>query len=158
MTIRQATPDDLEALAPLFDSYRQFYGQPADLSIASSFLRERLVRSQSVIFLALDDALGVVGFTQLFPSFSSLSAAPIYILSDLFVAPQARRSGCGAALLRAAAQFGRATNAVYLELTTAITNKPAQALYEAEGWKRDEIFLTYTLNLASTEKSGRGRA
>lgn len=97
--------------------------------------------------MAIDADGTAVGFTQLYPSFSSASAAPILILNDLFVSPDARRGGTGARLLRAAADYGREVGAVRLTLTTEVTNTTAQALYEAEGWKLDSDFLTYNLPL-----------
>src|SRR6266702_6632429 len=90
--------DDLEALVPLFDGYRRFYGQPADLVAARAFLSERIKRNESVIFLAIREG-SVAGFTQLYPSFSSVAAERLWILNDLFVAPDARRTGAGRALL-----------------------------------------------------------
>lgn len=139
---------DLELIAPLFDAYRQFYQQTPDLALAREFLRERLEHDQSVIFLALRPDGTAAGFTQLFPSFSSASAQRIFILNDLFVDPAARRSGVGQLLLRAAAEFGRSTGAVRLTLSTAHTNTPAQSLYEAQGWRRDEVFRSYHLPLS----------
>ena len=144
---RQATIDDLDQIAPLFDAYRQFYGQPADLALARSFLTERLRHQQSVIFLALDAAGAAVGFTQLYPSFSSVNAGRIYVLNDLFVAPSARRRGIAAGLLCHAADFGRAIGAVRLSLSTALDNAAAQKLYETMGWQRDEKFCHYDLPL-----------
>ena len=35
------------------------------------------------------------------------------------------------------------------KLSTAITNAPAQRLYEATGWKRDEDFYEYALSLCA---------
>ena len=149
MNIRQATLDDLDTVAPLFDGYRQFYGRSADLPLARSFLFERLVHRQSVIFLAFATQQRAVGFTQLFPSFSSVSAARVFILNDLFVCQDARRCGVASALLRAAADFGRAAGAVRLQLSTATTNESAQALYESEGWQRDQAFYVFSLPLQS---------
>jgi len=145
--VRRASLADLDSIAPLFDAYRQFYGQAHDLALARKFLRERLEQDQSVIFLALGPDLSPVGFTQLYPSFSSASAQRIFILNDLFVDPGARRSGAGRALLEAAADFGRSAGAVRLTLSTAHTNTPAQSLYEATGWLRDEVFRSYHLAL-----------
>ena len=88
-----------------------------------------------------------VGFTQLFPSFSSVSAARIFILNDLFVSPEARRRSVGSLLLDAAARFGREVGAVRLTLSTEVTNDKAQALYEREGWKRQTEFYSYDLVL-----------
>ena len=145
--VRRASVADLDLVVPLFDAYRQFYGQTADLDLAREFLRERLERDQSVILLALRPNGSAIGFTQLYPSFSSASARRIFILNDLFVDPAARRSGAGRALLQAAVDFGRAAGAVRLSLSTALTNTTAQSLYEAAGWRRDEVFCNYNLTL-----------
>lgn len=145
--IRQATIDDLEQVAPLFDAYRQFYGQPADIALARGFLAERFQHQQSIIFVAVDEAGAAAGFTQLYPSFSSVSAQRVYVLNDLFVVPGARRKGVAACLLRQAAQFGRANGAVRLSLSTALDNAAAQKLYESMGWQRDGKFCHYDLPL-----------
>jgi ribosomal protein S18 acetylase RimI-like enzyme len=146
--IRQASVDDLELIAPLFDAYRQFYKQPPDLELARAFLLERLRNNESVIFLALDSGGSAVGFTQLYPSFSSGMARRIFVLNDLFVLPVARRTGVGASLLRAAAEFGQQAGAARLTLSTALDNVSAQALYESAGWRRDTVFCTYNLPLS----------
>lgn len=146
-TIRQATIDDLEQLVPLFDAYRQFYGKPSDIELARNFLAERFRHHESVIFIALDSQKIGIGFTQLYPSFSSVRAARIYILNDLFVAPSSRRCGVAAKLLSAAATYAKAVGAARLGLSTAVDNKPAQQLYEAHGWKRDNNFCEYSLTL-----------
>ena len=147
MTVREATILDLDLLAPLFDAYRQFYRKPADLELARRFLRDRLKNGESVVFLALMPDGGAAGFTQLYPSFSSASAARVFILNDLFVEPRYRRMGVGAALLATAGAFGEAAGAVRLTLSTEVTNESAQALYEACGWTRQTDFYVYNLSL-----------
>lgn len=146
IAIRQATLADLELIAPLFDAYRVFYRRPADPEGAARFLRLRLEQGQSAIFLAFHGG-NAVGFTQLYPSFSSVSMARTFILNDLFVTPEARRQGVAGALLRSAADYGRACGAVRLSLSTEHSNSAAQALYEREGWNPDTVFRTYTLTL-----------
>ncbi len=146
--IRRASQADLPTLAELFDGYRQFYGQPTDFLLAEAFLRDRLAKDDSVIFLASDPASGTgLGFVQLYPSFSSVAARRIWILNDLFVTASARRTGVGRALLDAARDFGKSTGAKRLVLSTANTNRDARALYESNGYKQDEIFLVYNLEL-----------
>ena len=145
--VRRASLADVDLVAPLFDAYRQFYEQTPDLALARTFLRERLEQDQSVIFLALRSDGSAVGFTQLYPSFSSARAQRIFILNDLFVDPGVRRRGVGQRLLDAAADFGRSAGAIRLTLSTAHANTAAQALYEAHGWRRDEIFRSYHLAL-----------
>jgi len=147
ITISQATIRDLVDLVPLFDAYRQFYRQRSDPQLARTFLQQRIERHESVIFIAFDPNRRALGFTQLYPSFSSGKAAPLYILNDLFVAPDARRKGIGRLLLVRAAEFGRTAGAVRLRLSTEISNAPAQALYESLGWKRETAFCDYNLDL-----------
>jgi ribosomal protein S18 acetylase RimI-like enzyme len=145
--VRRATAGDLEMLVPLFDAYRQFYRMPGDIDLARRFLRERLEQDESVIFVALLADGSAAGFTQLYPSFSSVSAARILILNDLYVRPEARRKKIGSLLLGAAAEYGREVGAVRLTLSTEVTNTDAQALYEREGWVRQEEFYNYNLAL-----------
>ena len=147
ITVRQGTIFDVDLIAPLFDAYRQFYRKPGDLGLARRFLLERFQHNQSIVFLAVRQDGSAVGFTQLFPSFSSASAARILILNDLFVLPEARRKKVGSLLLAAAASFGRAVGVVRLTLSTEVTNEAAQALYEAEGWVRHTDFYVYNLAL-----------
>lgn len=148
--IRSATLDDLHLVAPLFDAYRQFYEQAPDLSAATSFIQSRMVSNESVILLAqdgIDAGAQTVGFCQLYPSFCSVEAAPIYVLYDLFVSPLARQNGVGRALLRTAAALAHERGMARMDLTTARTNLKAQALYESEGWTQDRVFLAYNLRL-----------
>jgi ribosomal protein S18 acetylase RimI-like enzyme len=145
--IRQATIHDLDALVPLFDGYRQFYGQPSDPGKARAFLAERFGHHESLILLARDEAGGGAGFTQLYPLFSSVRAVRTYLLNDLFVAPAARRHGVAKALVEAAAAHAKALGAASLSLSTALDNAPAQALYESLGWRRDRRFCEYGLAL-----------
>jgi GNAT superfamily N-acetyltransferase len=147
VTVRQATIFDLELIVPLLDAYRQFYRRPGDPDLARRFLLERFQHGESIIFVAVKEDGSAIGFTQLFPSFSVLAAARIFILNDLFVRPEARRKRVGSLLLDAAALYGREVGAVRLTLSTEVTNHTAQALYEREGWKRQTEFYSYDLAL-----------
>jgi ribosomal protein S18 acetylase RimI-like enzyme len=142
--------DDLQVAAVLFDAYRQFYGQPSDLVAASNFLRQRGELGQSVLLLARDTAGRAVGFCQNYPSFSSVSMSPIWVLNDLFVSEAARRCGAARALLTAAAKAARRAGAIRLTLCTQQENHRAQALYESLGWLRDREFFTYHLRWPSS--------
>lgn len=146
ITIRQAVLSDIDAVSILFDAYRQFYGQTSDEAAAKTFLRARFEHGQSVVLLAKSQGQAV-GFTQLYPSFSSVSMARVFVLNDLFVAPTARRLGVGEALLAAAAAHARQLGAVRLSLNTDVQNLPAQALYASLGWERDQKFYAYHLAL-----------
>ncbi len=137
---------DPDVLVPLFEAYRQFYRQPSEPEGARRFLLERFEHNESVIFLCFEDA-APIGFAQLYPSFSSGARARIFILNDLFVAPEARRRGAGSALLRAAAEYGRQVGALRLVISTEVSNTTAQSVYKKFGWKQDALFCAYQLAL-----------
>lgn len=145
LRIIRATPQDVDRLVPLFGDYREFYRRPADPEGSRRFLADRLSRGESVVYIA-EERGTVLGFTQLYPTFASLSMKPWWVLYDLYVVPTARRRGVASLLLDRAKQLARETGADGLSLETARDN-PAQKLYEAHGWKRDEAFLHYELYL-----------
>lgn len=101
-------------------------------------------RRESVVFVAERQGHGIVGFSQIYPSFCSVAAARIGVLYDLFVEPGSRKLGVGRALMRAAESHAAGSGLARLELSTARTNLPAQSLYESLGWVRDEAFHVYS--------------
>ena len=143
LLVRQASAADAVLAAPLFALYRQFYGQPYDESIAADFLRARLEHGQSVVLLAEVPGSPPVGFTQLYPGFSSVAAAPAWVLGDLFVQEWARGGGAAAALMEHAERLARQAGAVHLTLETARDNLGAQRLYERQGYGVVDRFLMY---------------
>lgn len=106
-----------------------------------------------MIFLALA-AREIVGFVQLYPSFDSVEARPVWILHDLFVSPHARGAGAGRALMEAAAGLARETGACGLSLATAVDNTVAQGLYETLGYVQDRRFFHYFLPLEPQDEHG----
>lgn len=144
--IAAAGEQDLEEVAQLFDAYRVFYRQPSDLAAARAFLNERLRRRDSVILVARRHG-AAIGFLQLYPSWSSVRLRPIWIVNDLYVAPDARAAGVGRRLMDRAREWANATGAARLELTTERANVTAQALYRSAGYVRDDVFYKYVLTL-----------
>lgn len=144
MIIRRGILSDLEELSVLFDLYRQFYEKTPDLNAARSFLQERFEKEESVIFVAEKDGK-LIGFTQLYPLFSSTGMKKQWVLNDLYVRMEERKMGAAEQLMRAAMEFGTRDGSRGLTLQTAKTNIPAQKLYEKLGWKKNETFLTYNL-------------
>ncbi len=146
--VYEAELGHLEQSARLFDEYRLFYEQASDLDGARQFLEERLSRRESVVFLAVDPLNGkAVGFTQLYPSFSSISMKRVWILNDLYVQEEYRNQGAAKLMLEAAKSHALRTNAKGLELSTAMNNARAQRLYEQNGYERDTEFYHYFLSL-----------
>ena len=145
VTVTHAQPSDLDALAVLFDAYRQFYGQPSDVAAAREWLRSRLRFGESKVLLARRDG-EAAGFAQLYATFSSVRLARTWILNDLFVLPATRRQGIARSLLDAAAAFAREDGAAGIQLETARDNAAARATYRDAGWREDAT-QWYSLSL-----------
>lgn len=135
MTIINAHIEHLDLIAPIFDAYRVFYRQKSDIEAAKIFLYERFKNKESIIYLAMSDDKAV-GFTQLYLLFSSVSMQRMYILNDLYVAPEHRNQGIAEKLINKAKELCVSLNHKGIGLQTAQDN-PAQKLYERLGFKRD---------------------
>lgn len=146
MEVFQASSAHLEEVSKLFDQYRMFYKSSSNYEAARQFLRERFEKRDSTIFVA---SIGgcIVGFTQLYPSFSSVSMKRVWILNDLFVDEGYRGNGVAKSLMSAAENFARETGSVRIVLATQISNVAAQSLYESCGYAKDEEFYHYALRL-----------
>jgi GNAT superfamily N-acetyltransferase len=141
--------DDLDELLPLMRGYCDFYEvAPSDAALRA--LCENLLAnpdSAGIQLIAREDQSGApVGFATLYWTFSTLSASPIGLMNDLYVDPQARGGGVGAALIEACGAECAARGVAILEWETAPDNHRAQALYDRLGAQRSEWFA-YTLAL-----------
>ncbi|MCM3109580.1 GNAT family N-acetyltransferase [Lederbergia lenta] len=146
MEIYQASIEDLDGVSNLFNLYRMFYQQPSDLEGAKTYIKKRIESKESVIFVAVDNPK-YVGFTQLYPTFSSISMKRAWILNDLYVDTQARKQGVGELLLQKAKDYATETGAKSISLSTALDNLSAQRLYEKNGFMKDIQFHHYELSL-----------
>lgn len=130
----------------LFDSYRVFYKQASSLTVAQQFIDERLQNKESVIFVALETATNKpIGFTQLYPKYSSARVIKNWILNDLYVDAAYRKQGIGEKLIYTALQFAKDEGAKVVELSTAVDNYTAQSLYEEIGFKRKNPIQNFTI-------------
>jgi GNAT superfamily N-acetyltransferase len=142
VAVRQAVATDIEALAALFDQYRQFQGQASNLAAARSFLAERFDHGESIAFIATAGSTAV-GFAQVYPSFSSVSLSRVFILNDLFVLEAVRGQRVASQLLSAVESHAWSFGASRITLNVARTNVSAQQVYAARGWKQDDQFFMF---------------
>jgi GNAT superfamily N-acetyltransferase len=135
--IRKAIPEDIISLSKMFDAYRVFYEKSSDLNAAEIFLKARIDNQDSVIFVAESTVSYLVGFTQLYPLFSSTRMQKLWLLNDLFINPDFRGKGISILLIEAAKTLCRETNSCGLVLETAKTNIIGNALYPKTGFQLD---------------------
>jgi len=141
--ISRATLSDLAQLHGLVEKYRAFYKQPENEKTLS-YLEERINNEEAIAFIARLDGVAV-GFTLLYPTFSTVSLSNIWLLNDLYVAESARGNGIANELMDVAEAAAKSAGATRVFLRTANDNLPAQALYEGRNWIKDEVFRRYDL-------------
>jgi ribosomal protein S18 acetylase RimI-like enzyme len=146
MLIEQCTVSHLTQFANLFDTYRVHFGQPSDPIESKAFIEDRLTKNQAVIFIAIEEeSKEFMGFTLLYPMFSSLKARSTWTLNDMFIAENYRSFGVATRLLEKVKQFSEETEAQWVTLKTGTENLKAQALYEKFGFKKDKSHFYYYL-------------
>jgi len=147
--IKRIDRNEANLVVGLFNQYRIFYGKFSDLGMAKAFIDARLENNESVIFVALADDKPV-GFTQLYPKYSSARLTKNWILNDLFVDLDYRKQGIGEALIKIAMNFAKNQGATFVQLETAVDNYTAQSLYETIGFKKqgpDNEFFLYKIDI-----------
>jgi ribosomal protein S18 acetylase RimI-like enzyme len=144
LTIRTATPSDLEAVAPLFDAYRQFFTEQPDIEVSRRFLGERLEREQSVVLAAFEGE-ACAGFLQLYPLFSSWYCRRQWFLSDLYVAEAFRERGIGKKLVVACIDYAKRTNARAILVELPFSEPHLVKFYGELGFEKDSVFDLYRL-------------
>lgn len=147
ISVKRAILESLNEVSELFNSYRVFYKQDSNLALAVKFISERMKNKESVIYYASNENGKALGFTQLYPTFSSVSAKSFWILCDLYVSSAARRLGVGKKLMETAKLFAIENSSKGISLGTGKNNFNAQALYESLGYERDADFYNYFLSL-----------
>jgi GNAT superfamily N-acetyltransferase len=139
--ILRAYTRHLSLIVGLFDEYRQSFEQPPNPAGGRAFLGERLERRDSVIFFASEGSGSfqrALGFTQIYPGWSSVWMRKIWILNDLYVHPDRRGQGIAKALHGRARQHAVETKAHGLALSTAREDEAVRHLCETLGYRRDE--------------------
>jgi len=144
-TVRET---DLDELLPLVRAYCDFYAvAPADdrlLALCRGLVGDP--EREGVQLLARDGEGRAIGFATVFWTWSTLSAARIGIMNDLYVTPDARGTGVAEALIRECREHCRDRDARWLSWQTAKDNVRAQRLYERVGAKREE-WVDYSLEV-----------
>ena len=144
--IIKAKKENYKEVGFLFDLYRQFYKYKTEIKKSTKYIKERISKKESTIFLCYCDK-EPAGFVQLYETFDSLNINKKLVLYDLYVKKEFRQIGIGKSLMDIAKKFGHKKKIKLIELSTAIKNKKAQSLYESLEYKRDKEYYSYYLEL-----------
>ena len=147
VTIRAATPDDLDDLLPLFAGYQRFYtGRAREDDHNRAFLRRFVGGDDAGLLLVArdDETSEALGLANLYWTFSSTEAEEHVHLNDLFVAEHARGRDVGHQLIEACRAVAKDRGSETLSWMTALDNRTAQRLYERTGAERS-VWFEYEL-------------
>jgi ribosomal protein S18 acetylase RimI-like enzyme len=140
---------DLAELLPLMRGYCDFYAvDPSDdalLAMSRALIADPAREGFQLI--ARDDAGSAIGFATVFWTWATSSASRIGVMNDLYVAPEARGSGAADELIAECARLVRERGGKSLAWETAKDNHRAQKVYDRVGGKRDDRWLSYSIEL-----------
>lgn len=143
MQIEQLSEKYIDQLIDVVEEYRKFCGFSASYEQTKKFFQYLFTNEKSVTFIAISDNDEVMGFVNLYPSYSTLALSKIWILNDLAVSSRFRRMGLAQKLIKRVITFAEETGAVRVELKTQITNRGAQKFYSEIGFKVDKDNIYY---------------
>ncbi len=135
MKYRKAEIKDLDNLSILFDNYRNFYRKETDIESANNFLKDRISKNDSEIFVAENTEHQLVGFVQLYPLFSSVRMKKLWLLNDLFVNYDYRKKGISLGLIDKAKELVEKSGACGMYLETEKSNLVGNNLYPKAGFE-----------------------
>lgn len=138
MEIIRAEMANLDQIIKLFDAYRVWYRKESNKEMAREFLTERIKNKESIIYACENEEGKLVGFTQLYPIFSSVRMKRMWLLNDLFVDPDFRGQGISKMLINQAKDLCNKTNACGVLLETEPSNDIGNNLYPATGFELEE--------------------
>ena len=141
MEIRPIRPEEVTQALPLFAGYQRFYEVPDPSDQANlAFFTRFCEPSDAGLLLGAWDGDDLLGFANIYWTFSSTRATDIALMNDLFVAERARGKGFARALIDACADAAHARGLPALTWETAPDNTTAQRVYDATGATRSEWF------------------
>ena len=143
LEIARAKLADAGELHPLVEKYRAFYKQQPNAKTLD-YLKARLENDEAMVFIARSDEVAV-GFTMIYPTFSTVSLSNVWLLNDLYVEEANRGQRIASKLMETAESAAREAGATRVFLRTANDNTTAQSLYEGRGYLQDEVFRRYDL-------------
>ena len=146
MRIISASLEHLDQLTPMFIRYRELYGAMPQAEASKEFLAERLNKQEAIILLAFEEDT-LLGFCLVYPSFSSVSLRPMWIINDMYVAEDARGQHIARKLLQEISQQAHGNQAVRLRVSINANNEIAKRLYESADFLEDKHFRNYILPL-----------
>lgn len=129
--VRPLGPADATALAALITGYRNAMSAEA-LPLTESQGRALILNTAPPHLLLGAEIDGrLLGFAHCFELAEIISGQSAGQLDDLFVAPEARRTGLARALIARLADIGRARSWVHLRWLVPEDNRAARRLYES---------------------------
>lgn len=129
--IHPVTRDDHPEWLALWHGYLAFYETDLDAQTSAATFA-RLLDDASPVrgALARDERGDAVGLVHWLTHPATWTTTDYCYLEDLFVAPQARRSGAGAALIAHVVAWAQAHGSAKVYWLTAESNTTARALYD----------------------------
>jgi GNAT superfamily N-acetyltransferase len=133
-TLRAAERRDVDAIVALIRGHAEFEKLTDLLEVSADKLALHLFGAKPVVEAVVAECGGrIAGFALFFTNFSTFLARPGLYLEDLFVAPEERGHGIGAALLEHLARLAAARDYGRFEWSVLDWNEGAIRFYQRMG-------------------------
>ena len=122
MLIRNMTAEDIPAVVEI---EKECFSLPwSEKSFAESIARE-----DTIFLVCVDNTDAITGYIGMYVSFDEAS------ITNVAVASQFRKKGCGEQLVIAAKEAAKAAGAESIFLEVRVSNAPAISLYKKQGFE-----------------------
>lgn len=153
ITIRPAEPADTELIFSLVVELAEYEHAAEQVTGDPELLRAALFGPHPSAEALIGEVDGApVGFALFYESFSTWECRPGLWLEDLYVPPERRRAGVGAALLAEVAAIAVERGCTRLEWAALDWNTPALDFYEKLGAERLGEWLVHRLDGEALER------
>lgn len=134
IAIRPATPNDVPTILRFIRELAAYEREPDAVEATEPMLQAALFGAEPAAeALIAEREAESIGFALFFHTFSTWTGRRGLWLEDLYVTPEARGAGAGAALLRQLAAIAIDRDCPRLEWTVLDWNTPAIEFYRAKG-------------------------
>ena len=148
--LRVATRDDIALIAHFIRALADYEKLLDEVRLDEGVLAEKLFGPRPYAEVLIGEINGQPeGFALFFHNFSTFEGRPGIYLEDLFVAPEARGSGLGTALLAELARLAVERDCARLEWSVLDWNEPSIGFYKALGAKPMEEWTVFRLDGAA---------
>ncbi|NRA13703.1 MAG: GNAT family N-acetyltransferase [Crocinitomicaceae bacterium] len=148
MNLRKAQPGDESAILELIKGLAEYENEPDAVINTSKKLHDDLFKHKYCEAFVVEIDSKIIGFSLFYTSYSTWKGPCIY-LEDLYILPEARKTGAGSLLFDAVVNTAKDRKVNRMDWQVLDWNEPAIKFYEKKNaildpeWINGRLFFEY---------------